>query len=78
MSSMDDFVAHPQMAARHRWRDVGSPAGPLKALAPPVQLDDVDPVMGPVPALGAHTDAILTELKFGRDQIAAWRTEGTI
>ncbi len=78
MSSMDDFVAHPQNSARDRWREVDSPAGALKALAPPVQLDDLEPVMGPVPALGAHTDAILTELNFGRDQIAAWRREGTI
>ena len=78
MSSMEDFVAHPQMSARGRWRDVESPAGPLKALAPPVQLDDVEPVMGPVPALGAHTDAVLTELNFDRDQIAAWRREGTV
>jgi crotonobetainyl-CoA:carnitine CoA-transferase CaiB-like acyl-CoA transferase len=78
MSSMADFVAHPQLAARGRWREVASPAGTLRALAPPVQLDDVEPVMGPVPALGAHTDAILSELNFSRDQIAAWRREGTI
>ena len=78
MSSMADFVAHPQLAARGRWRDVESPAGPLRALAPPVQLDNIEPVMGPVPALGAHTDAILSELDFSRDQIAAWRREGTI
>jgi crotonobetainyl-CoA:carnitine CoA-transferase CaiB-like acyl-CoA transferase len=78
MSSMADFVAHPQLAARGRWRDVESPAGPLRALAPPVQLDDLEPVMGPVPALGAHTDAILSELNFSRDQIADWRREGTI
>ena len=78
MSTMEDFVAHPQLSARGRWREVGSPAGPLRALAPPVQLDDLEPVMGPVPALGAHTDAILSDLDFSRDQIAAWRREGTI
>jgi crotonobetainyl-CoA:carnitine CoA-transferase CaiB-like acyl-CoA transferase len=78
MSSMADFVAHPQLAARGRWREIESPAGPLRALAPPVQLDDLEPVMGPVPALGEHTDAILDELNFSRDQIADWRREGTI
>jgi itaconate CoA-transferase len=78
MSSMADFVAHPQLAARSRWREIESPAGPLRALTPPVQLDDLEPVMGPVPALGAHTDAILDELNFSRDQIADWRREGTI
>jgi crotonobetainyl-CoA:carnitine CoA-transferase CaiB-like acyl-CoA transferase len=78
MSAMPDFVAHPQLTARGRWRDIDSPAGPLKALAPPVQIDDLEPMMGAVPALGAHTDTILSELDFSRDQIAAWRTEGTI
>jgi hypothetical protein len=34
----------------------------MTALRPPVDLAEVDPVMGPVPALGEHTDAILREL----------------
>ena len=78
MSTMADFVAHPQLEARGRWREIDSPAGTLRALAPPVQIDQLAPAMGPVPALGAHTDAILDELGFSRDQVAAWRTEGTI
>jgi len=78
MSTMADFVAHPQLEARGRWREIDSPAGTLRALAPPVQIDRTEPLMGPVPALGAHTDAILDELGFSRDQVAAWRTEGTI
>ena len=78
ISTMQDFVAHPQLLARGRWRDIGSPAGPIQALAPPVQIDDLEPAMGAVPALGAHTDAILGELNFSREEIAAWRNEGTI
>jgi len=38
----------------------------------------VEPAMGAVPALGQHTDAILSELGFTADIIAAWRKEGTI
>jgi formyl-CoA transferase len=34
--------------------------------------------MDAVPALGAHTDAILTELGFSRADVARWRQEGTI
>jgi crotonobetainyl-CoA:carnitine CoA-transferase CaiB-like acyl-CoA transferase len=34
--------------------------------------------MGDVPALGEHTDAVLAELGYSREAIAAWRTEGTI
>ncbi len=32
--SVQEFVDHPQLAARGRWREVGSPAGPIRALIP--------------------------------------------
>ena len=41
-------------------------------------MDGVEPVMGAVPALGQHTDAILEELGMARDAVAAWRMEGVI
>ena len=78
MNSMADFLDHPQLAARERWRDVDSPSGPLRALVPPVGIQDAPPRMGAVPALGQHTDTILRELGFGAEAIAAWRAEGTI
>ena len=78
MNSVPEFLAHPQLAGRDRWRDVDSPAGPLRATIPPVQMEDVEPAMGGVPALGQHSDAILDELGVARDTIAAWRREGVI
>ena len=78
MNSMADFLAHPQLSARGRWRDVETPAGPIRMLVPPVRIDENDPQMGAVPALGEHTNAILEELGFSAETIAAWRTEGTI
>ncbi len=57
-----EFAAHPQLAARDRWRDVDTPAGPVRALLPPVTVPGREPVMGPVPELGQHTTAILAEL----------------
>ncbi len=57
-----EFAAHPQLAARNRWRDVGTPGGPVRALLPPVTLDGREAAMGDVPALGQHTAAILAEL----------------
>jgi itaconate CoA-transferase len=57
-----EFAAHPQLAARDRWRDVGTPGGPVRALLPPVTVGGREPVMGDVPALGQHTAAILAEL----------------
>jgi crotonobetainyl-CoA:carnitine CoA-transferase CaiB-like acyl-CoA transferase len=78
MNSVDEFVAHPQLSARRRWREIGSPAGPLRALIPPADLDGVEAVMGPVPALGEHSDRILQELGFDAATIARWREERTI
>jgi crotonobetainyl-CoA:carnitine CoA-transferase CaiB-like acyl-CoA transferase len=57
-----EFAAHPQLAARNRWRDVTTPAGVVRALQPPVTVNGREPAMGSVPALGQHTAAILAEL----------------
>lgn len=78
MNSVDEFITHPQLTARHRWRDIDSEAGSLRALLPPVDMEGVDPVMGAVPALGQHSHAILGELGFDRDTIAGWEREGLI
>jgi itaconate CoA-transferase len=56
-----DLAEHPQLLARKRWRTVGTPGGPIGALLPPVEMSGVEPVMGPVPALGEHTAAIRAE-----------------
>ena len=74
LNSVQEFVDHPQLAARDRWRDVESPVGPLRALIPPVTMEGVGPHMGPVPALGQHTQAILEELGFDASTIASWKS----
>ncbi len=78
LNTVEAFAAHPQLAARGRWREIGSPAGPLRALVPPATFAGVEPVMGPVPALGADTDAVLGEIGYDRATIAKWRDEGVI
>jgi itaconate CoA-transferase len=72
------FLDHPQLVERDRWRTIESPAGPIRALLPPVQMDGVDPVMGPVPALGQHSEAILLELGFEQATIDTWKKEQVI
>ncbi|HEY0716347.1 MAG TPA: CaiB/BaiF CoA-transferase family protein [Streptosporangiaceae bacterium] len=57
-----EFAAHPQLAARHRWRPVDTPGGPVQALLPPVTVPGRTAAMGPVPALGQHNEAIRAEL----------------
>ena len=78
VNTVEEFLGHPQLSARNRWRDVDSPVGPLRALIPPVMLDNAEPVMGPIPDLGEHTDSVLRELGFDDDTIHDWRRCGVI
>jgi itaconate CoA-transferase len=78
MNTIGEFLAHPQLVARDRWRDVASPVGPLRALVPPITLEDADAAMGAIPALGQHTDTILGELGYDAATIAKWRTAGIV
>jgi itaconate CoA-transferase len=78
MNSMQEFWDHPQLQARERWREVGSPAGPLQALLPPVTMRDVEPRMDPIPALGEQTAQILHSLGYQDEQINQLRAEHVI
>jgi len=60
-----EFAAHPQLTARDRWREVDTPAGPVRALLPPVTVPGREAAMGAVPALGEHTQAVLAEFLGG-------------
>ena len=72
------FVAHPQLAARDRWREVDSPAGPLRAIVPPFDLEGMPPRMDPIPDVGEHTNAILSELGYDEEEISALREQGAV
>ena len=78
MNTMIEFWNHPQLQARNRWREVESPAGPLRALLPPVSMIGVEPRMDSIPAVGQHTEAILGDLGYSGDEIAALRGAGAI
>ncbi len=62
MRTVQEFAEHPQLAARGRWHEVDSPAGPLRTLQPPVTIAGREPRMDAIPDLGEHTEAILTEI----------------
>lgn len=57
-----EVLEHPQLAARDRWREVGSPVGPIRTLLPPITLPGRPPRLDPIPAVGEHTAAILAWL----------------
>jgi len=78
MRTVQEFLDHPQLEARDRWREVGSPAGPVRALVPPVTMQGVESVMEPIPEVGEHTDAILEELDLDPDAVGSLREAGAV
>lgn len=70
-----EVMEHPQARARHLFVDVDSPVGLLQivrfALAPPDSPRRI-------PALGEHTESILTTLGYSTDDILELRREGVI
>lgn len=78
MNDMAGLWAHPQLQARERWRDVGSPAGAIPALLPPGRQSAFDYRMDPIPAVGEHTEAILQSLGRSAADIAALRAAEAI
>ena len=78
MNTMQEFLDHPQLAARNRWHDIDSPVGKLSALIPPADIESVETVMEPIPEVGQHTDQILKEIGFDAAAIAACREKGLI
>jgi itaconate CoA-transferase len=73
-----EVVVHPQLAARDRWRTVGSTKGEIPALLPPPVIAGYEAPMGAVPGLGEHTDRVLSELGLSASELAQLRADGVI
>ncbi|ODQ89934.1 formyl-CoA transferase [Mycolicibacterium flavescens] len=73
-----EVVAHPHLTARDRWRTVATPAGDISALRPPPVISGFEQPMGPIPGLGQHTDAVLSELGLNAADLARLRADGVI
>lgn len=78
MNTPEEVWNHPQLAARDRWREVGSSAGMIPAPLPPASYSGFEARMDPVPAIGEHTDAILAGLGYGAPEIAELRATGAV
>ncbi|MFF5973255.1 CaiB/BaiF CoA transferase family protein [Streptomyces sp. NPDC012769] len=79
VNDMTEFLAHPVLDARERWRDVRIPGGAqVPALLPPADLAGTSPRMDAVPAVGEHTADLLAELGYGPADIDALRARQVI
>ena len=78
VNTMAEVWAHPQLKARERWRQVQTSAGAIPALLPPGSWQHGEPRMDAVPALGQHTDAILSRYGYSAEAIAALRDQGVV
>jgi crotonobetainyl-CoA:carnitine CoA-transferase CaiB-like acyl-CoA transferase len=78
VNEMADVWAHPQLAARDRWTQVDSAAGPIPALKPPGLPEGLEARMDAVPALGQHSVAILRELGLDEAEVAALQESGAV
>lgn len=76
MNDVEQVWQHPVLSGRERWHQVQTPGGPAGALPPPAGLLGVEPVMGDVPALGAHSRTILTELGYSATEVDELVTAG--
>ena len=78
MNTVAQLAAHPQLAARQRWREVSTSVGPLRATLPPATIDGVEARFDAIPDIGANTDSIMEELGYSEEAVSAWRKDGLI
>jgi itaconate CoA-transferase len=78
MNTPEEVWNHPQLKARNRWREVGSPVGAIPAPLPPATFSGSEARMDPVPGIGEHTERILSEIGYEANDIVALRAEAAI
>jgi itaconate CoA-transferase len=78
MNTPDEVWEHPQLKARDCWRQMDSPVGSLATLLPPVRMAGFEARIDAVPALGEHTERILSELGYSSGDIVALRNAGVV
>ncbi|WP_354525989.1 CaiB/BaiF CoA-transferase family protein [Mycolicibacterium sp. 624] len=78
VNSLTDVLDHPVLAARDRWRSVRTESGEVRATLPPIQIGALESAMGAVPALGEHTESLLTKLGVSDGEIRTLLDTGVV
>ena len=78
VNTVSEFLQHPVLRERRRWRPVQTPAGIVEALLPPIDLGRGAPRMDPVPDIGEHTVGVLAELGYSSAEITGLGDRGVI
>jgi crotonobetainyl-CoA:carnitine CoA-transferase CaiB-like acyl-CoA transferase len=78
LNKPSDLLNHPQHTERDRWREIGSPGGPVLGLLPPPEVSGWDWRLDPIPALGEHTVPVLRELGYSDAEIGRMRAAEAI
>lgn len=77
--TIDEIVAHPQLAHRDVLQTVDSRFGVLKLVGPGFRLDHGGGrIDRPPPAVGEHNDEVLAEAGFGPAEIQAFKASGAV
>ncbi|WP_243794756.1 CoA transferase [Saccharopolyspora gloriosae] len=78
VNDVAEFLEHPVLRDRNRWRDVRIPGAVVQALISPADLSGVEPRVDAVHGIGEHTDAVLTGIGFSEFEIASLRAGNVI
>ena len=78
LRDVEAFWTHPQLVARGRVAEVGSPVGTLPALQPATTNEAWAPRFDAIPAVGADTRALLDELGYSADAIEQFEQDGVV
>ena len=78
INSPEEVWNHAQLKARRRWREMGSPKGKLPTLLPPATHDSFEARLDAVPEIGEHTESILLELGFTKEEITGLKSAAAI
>ena len=78
VNDLYEFWDHYQLKERNRWTDVSSENGLLKTLIPPVTADSFNTKISKIPSLGEHSQKILNEIHYDKQQIFEFSKKGVI